>query len=170
MTEEWDVDSGVLSMSQFGSPTFRSKEGKTIWLLATEHMALKSLIGSFEMSTLPDKNNHNNQFWIGNVHLNKDNTYAYAMEGLDNLNKEQRLAQKNNFFMLHPKGTFNIQFVNGYTEKTFLEDIPNETKLCEIEFLPEDESQKQIYGIMSYERWLNFINPDSPFELTKSWN
>jgi hypothetical protein len=73
--EVWDVAGGNLMLHPLVGPSFTPTGGKRIWLLTTTNRALPNILGSFEMSSLPDPKGMQN--WLGEVRLRSDRTYRF---------------------------------------------------------------------------------------------
>jgi hypothetical protein len=165
--EQWDIESGVLTFHMLRGPTFRPANGREIWLMQTHNRALPNILGDFSMSTPPNENG--TQFWLGTVELRDDLTYLFEDGGT---NQKVRDDQKQNFFLRHPKGKFEIRYATGYDGETLLETVPDGAVLGHLVFTPDEEGGTESYDVLSWStgRVLTFQG-DRPisFRLSKSW-
>jgi hypothetical protein len=164
--EIWDVSGGDLMLHPLYGPSFAPKERKPIWLLTTTNKALPNILGSFEMTALPDHRGMQN--WLGLVLLHSERTYrfrdSHAFPG-------QWTTQTDNFFKLHPSGAFEIEFAPGCTGETLLESLPENTVLCRLIFTSKGGGQTAMYSIVTDDRKLVFRSDHAPtFAMEKSWH
>jgi len=159
ISPQWDVESGVLDY-RLGLVSFRAKGGKVVWLTATINKALPALTAdTFEMTTMPEPQM---KYWLGNLRLKPDSKYEFVDSGQS---LDHRTGQKQNFFMTHPYGRFEIHFAPGCTGDTVLEDLTDGTFLCSLTFLSTSGGPQVIYDIIVYpnERRLAFSTKRRPF-------
>jgi hypothetical protein len=142
--QQWDVESGVLTYS-LGLASFRTNDGKVVWLTATVNKALLALTAdAFEMYTLPEPQM---KYWLGNLHLKPDSTYEFVDSGQS---LDHRTGQTGNFFIKHPDGRFEIHFAPGCTGDTVLEHLTDGTFLCSLTFLSANGGPQVSYDIIVY--------------------
>ncbi len=161
----WDIDGGTLMCHPLSGPTFTTAGGKFVWLLWTKNPVRSNIVGYYEATTLPDPKNHGNCKWIGGLDLHDGGTYAWrdAKNGLD------AGDQSRNFFMLHTRGTVNIELSPGVSEETLLEDFGVGT-VSHLNF-KADTGETFRCGLMSHgnARLLTLEWPDKPCELHRGW-
>lgn len=167
ISPQWDVESGVLDY-RLGLVSFHAKGGKVVWLTATTNKALLALTtNTFEMTTMPEPQM---RYWLGNLRLKPDSTYEFVDSGQ---NLDHRTGQKQNFFLTHRYGRFEIHFAPGCTGETVLEDLTAGTVLCSLTFLSTSGGPQVIYDIIVYpnERRLAFLTKRRPiiFLMDKSF-
>jgi len=165
--EFWDLAEGRLVLHQQMGPSFKPKGGKSMWLLTTTNKALANILSRFEMTALPDQKGMQN--WLGNLSLHANRRYRFKESHA--VSDGQWTIQTNNFFKLHPSGSFKIEFAAGCTGETLLESLPDHTALCRLIFAPKGREQKATYSIVTDDRRLVFRGDRTPtFEMGKSWN
>ena len=167
---QWDFEEGVLTCHPGTGPVFDHKSGERTWLIQTHNPLEENLIGSYEMTTRPDARYHGTRFWIGNLTLRKDRTYVFV-DSSQNL--DHRAGQENNFFMLHPAGTFRLEFLSGLTAQTLLESVTEQTPIARLRFKARDGHAEKECVIVSYPlgRVLVFDGADElGFCMHKGWN
>jgi hypothetical protein len=159
ISPQWDVESGVLDY-RLGLVSFRAKGGNVVWLTATINKAQLALTtDAFEMTTMPEPQM---KYWLGNLRLKPDSTYEFVDSGQS---LDHRTGQKQNFFMTHPYGRFEIHFAPGCTGDTVLEDLTDGTFLCSLTFLSTSGGPQVTYDIIvnPNERRLAFSTKRRPF-------
>jgi hypothetical protein len=157
--QQWDVESGVLTYS-LGLASFRTNDGKVVWLTATVNKALLALTAdTFEMYTLPEPQM---KYWLGNLRLKPDSIYEFVDSGQS---LDHRAGQTQNFFIKHPHGRFEIHFAPGCTGDTVLEHLTDGTFLCSLTFLSGNGGPQVSYEIIvdPSERRLAFSTKRRPF-------
>lgn len=122
-TEHWEVEGGVLSNEYGGTMPVFEKDGKIRRLYDYDNTLAANIFGDYEMSTLPLKEYNGTSFWLGNLLLSENGSYHYKGGGT---NPDHIAAdQVKNYFMLHPDGTYKIEYATGMTASTRLEDLPD---------------------------------------------
>jgi hypothetical protein len=168
--EEWDVPEGVLTFHPATGPTFLDLKTKKYFRLPrTSNPAASNILKSYEMFTLPDPTNHGNQFWLGNLKFESNSTYRFIDSG-QNLN--QRAAQAENFFMLHPAGTVEVRYVAPITRDTVLESVGEGATIARLVFRSADHKHTATFSITSSERARRLVfAADKPlsFYMDTSW-
>jgi len=128
----WDISNGTLELTaEGGPPKFTCADGTEYWLIDTENPIAENIIHDFEMATLPDQKNYGTTYYLGEVQLFADGTYM-AHEDSCAPNSQEIVAH--NFFFNHPHGVYSVKYLNGVTEKKFLENIPTKTPFAIITF------------------------------------
>ncbi|MEW6252995.1 MAG: hypothetical protein AB1716_20345 [Planctomycetota bacterium] len=164
-----DFDEGVLTAPVPGVPEFQLKSGEVIWLVHTSSILANNVIGGFEMTTAPDQANRGTRYWLGNLELYSDGRYAFKESGA---NPKQRAAQKENFFLDHPAGTFEVAYLWGLGPNTMLEVIARRTTVAALAFKSQDgEAQQEfLIGTDPDARRLFFAGPHvRGFVMDKGW-
>lgn len=164
--EQWDVAGGVLTFHPGTGPTF-AKGGQTTRLMRTTNPAGDCLVGSYEMTTLPDPANHGNCFWLGNVALTPKGRYRYT----GGVSTSTRPGQEDNFFMHHPEGMARVEYAAGVTSQTRLEDLPDGTRVATVTFVGDGEASKSYAIVASRSSMrLAFESPEPlVFRMDKGW-
>jgi hypothetical protein len=167
--EHWDVEGGVLENvrgSEF--PVFK-KDGKYKRLYPYDNTVAGNLFGSYEMSTLPDKDNNGTSYWLGNVTLSEKYRYSYIDS---ESNMDHRAEQATNFFMLHVNGTYKFEYAKGVTGKTLLESLPDGSSVGTITCIAPGKPNGECFDIIvniSLMR-LRFASKQGlRFDLDRSW-
>jgi hypothetical protein len=169
--EKWDVWGGALTFHPVTGPTFFDPQtNKHFSLLRTTNPAGANLLDSYEMTTLPDPKNHGTRSWLGNLKFGADGTYQF----LDShSNPDDRVGQRDNFFMLYPAGTVKVRYVHPVTADTLLESLPEETVVAHVDFTSADQKHQATFSITSSERTRRLtFGADTPlsFFMDGSWN
>jgi hypothetical protein len=163
--EQWDVDGGVLTFHPLQGPTFQ-KQGVRTRLIRTHNPASLCLLGSYEMVTA-SQSQHGMKYWLGDVVLSGD-SYNYT-DSHDNL--DHREKQRDNFFMLHPKGLVQVKYASGITPETLLEDLPDDSLVATVTFAAPDRRVSKTYRILSNRTsmYLAFEGDEMQFRMTRGW-
>jgi hypothetical protein len=168
--EEWDVAEGVITFHPAAGPTFFDPRTNThLWLLRTTNLAASNILQSYQMLTLADPANHGSQFWLGDLEFGSNSTYRFIDSG-QNLN--DRAAQTQNFFLLHPAGTVEVQYVGSISPDTLLESTEEGTTVAHLVFTSADHKHAATYSITSSERDRRLVfKADKPlsFYMDTSW-
>jgi hypothetical protein len=167
--EQWDLDGGVLTLHLLSGPTFSLIGGDTVWLVETCNPLEENLLGSYEMTTKPDENNRGTRYWIGNLDLRKDGTYAFR-DSQSNL--DRRDEQNHNFFMNHPRGHYEIVYSPGLGPDTLLETLETRATLAKVTCAADGSVADRQYFILSdpHMRRLSFSAAgEIEFEMDKGW-
>jgi hypothetical protein len=164
--EQWDVDGGVLTFHPLTGPTF-DKGGRRTWLMRTSNPAAECLLGRYEMVTLAEAP-HGTGYWLGNVSLTADGQYTYTDS---EQNREHRAGQRSNFFLLHPKGSFEVIYLSGVTPETRLEEVPDGTAIATVRFVAQDRRSGTAHRIVASptRRLLAFEGKAMSFRMYKGW-
>ncbi len=174
--ELWDIDGGVLCYSPPNSPTYK-KAGKAIWLLKTTNYLGANLNSSFEMTSLPTKQNHN-EYWMGDLKLRPNKTYQFKFPDDDKEpshtgNPDVDKSWRVNFLRLYTKGKVSVRYADQMTSKTLLENVPDRAKVAEITLTSMDGRQKESFDVVNWTtaRMLFLINVRIPgFQIWKAWD
>jgi hypothetical protein len=164
--EQWDVAGGVLTFHPLTGPTFAKDEVSTR-LIRTTNPAGDCLVGSYEMTTLPDPANHGNCFWLGNVALNSEGRYRFT----GGPNGSPRPGQEDNYFMRHPEGTARVEYAAGVTPRTRLEDLADSTRVATVTFAC-DGGGSMSYMIVAHGSSMRLAFEGSEplsFRMNKGW-
>lgn len=168
--EQWDTADGVLTFHPATGPTFADPKTKAYFrLLRTSNPAAANILQSYEMMTLPDPTNHGTKCWLGNVKFRPNATYQFTHSGQF---PEQRAAQTENFFMLHPTGTVEVRYVAPITSATLLESVAEGTTIAHLVFSSADHKHQATFSITSSERARRLVfGSDKPltFYMDTSW-
>ena len=164
--EQWNVADGVLTYHPITGVTFNSHNEITR-LIKTTNIVIHNLFGSYEMTTLPDRNNQEGVYWIGNLTLTKER-YIFK------INRQHiSFIDENNYFLLNPKGTVQIEYLNGITPENKLEDIKDGTVIARLTFAPQSGISNASYNIVtnikSMRLYFESIEPLS-FEMDRGWD
>jgi hypothetical protein len=164
--EQWDVDGGVLTFHPLTGPTF-SKGGVQTRLIRTTNRAELCLFGSYEMTTLPEGPN-GMEYWLGDVSLATDSRYRFTDSGN---NLDHRDGQRDNFFMLHPHGSAQVNYASGVSPKTRLEDLPDGSLVATVRFTAPDRRSSAVYRIVAYRTSMSLVFEGEalPFRMEKEW-
>jgi hypothetical protein len=168
--EQWDLAGGVLTLHSSCGPILEPEGGGTVWLIETHNTLQENLLGRYEMTTRPSDGGHGTRYWLGNVELRPDRTYAFQ-DSRSNL--DQRAGQENNFFMKHPEGQFEIVYAPGTTPATLLETLRVGATVAKVKFTSKDGEPTAQYSIVSGSdaRMLCFAGiGESEFEMRRGWN
>ena len=165
--EQWDVSGGALTFHPLAGPSF--DDGKTVFrLMKTTNLVKDCLFGSYEMTTLPDLENHANQFWIGNISIS-DSKYKFTDS---NSNFDRRGDQKFNFFINNPAGNVRVYFPKGINLETKLESLSDNCVVATIEFISTDGKSRSKFNVLSNssKMRLAFQADNITFEMDKGWS
>lgn len=147
--EQWDLADGMLTFHPIVGPSFKDKAGKLFWLMRTSNPVGKTILKSYEMTTLPDPDNHGNRFWLGNVKFGADGSYRFEHS---DQHAGHRAKQRGNYFIENPTGSVAVRYPEGITADTLLESLPEDTLVARLEFLSADGKNKAAFSIKSSER------------------
>lgn len=168
--EVWTLPKGLLRFHPGVGPTFLdSKTQQHFWLLRTNNPAASNVLQSYEMLTLADPENHGSQYWLGDLGFGSNSTYRFINSGqfLD-----QRAAQAENFFILHPSGTVEVRYVGSITPDTRLESVKEGAVIAHLVFTSDDRRDTATFLITSSERKRRLVfGADKPlsFCMTTGW-
>jgi hypothetical protein len=167
-SEQWAVDGGVLTFDSVAGLSFVTDKSEMIRVIRNRNPLRESIVGSYEMSTRPTSEHQNEYYWLGDVELRTSNTYAFTDSGQF---PEQRFDQSENFFMLHPNGTFNLTYLNGYDPTTLLESIRGHETVARLTFRSPDGSEREYLVARQTRNHLAFeSNEELEFEMEMWWN
>jgi hypothetical protein len=149
-TEQWTVADGVLTYSPSAGVFFVSPQGEMIRVVRKQNPLGQSLFGSYGMATRPDARHDHTRYWLGGVDLRVDATYDYKDS---HQFPDERADQGNNFFMQHPSGTFQLEYLKGYGPETLLESIHGHKRLAKLTFRGTNGAQKTYYIARKVDLW-----------------
>jgi hypothetical protein len=163
--EQWDVDGGVLTFHPLQGPTFQ-KQGVRTRLIRTHNPASLCLFGSYEMVTAP-QGEHGMKYWLGDVSLSGDG-YNYTDS---DANLDHRERQRNNFFLLHPKGLVQVKYASGVTPETLLENLPDDSVVATVTLATPDRQVSKTYRIRTNRTSMSlaFEGDEMQFQMAKGW-
>ncbi len=165
---EWDLPDGVLTFHPLSGPYFFNSRTKRYFrLVQTKNPVAANLLGTYEMSTLP--NSSRVSFYLGYLEFGPNSTYQFTDSGQHH---DQRSAQKENFFMLYPTGTVEVHYAVSVTPSTLLESVQKGTVVAKLVFNSANQQGQSTFSITSSElgRRLDF-SAEKPmsFRLNKPW-
>ena len=168
--EQWDISGGVLTFHPITGPTFFDpKAQRSFRLLQTTNPVHANLLQSYEMATLPDSANNGTRYWLGNLEFGPEMSYAFQDSGQ---HRNQRSAQAENYFMLHPTGKVAVHYVAPISSHTLLETVPEGATISHLIFTSADGKSQATFSITSSERSrrLEFRGDKPlPFAMDTSW-
>ncbi len=168
LIEIWDVENGSLSFDSFGGPTFVNDDG-FFRLIRTKNRVLDNITESFEMLSFADQDpkTNGNRYNLGSLYLDKSGSYKYVDGQYFDIVKDLPA----HFFLFNSSGHYSIKFSKGISEEMLLEDIADNTIICQIEFTSSGD-KKQTFEIVSRKnmRTLSFNNKHLVFELRRGWS
>ena len=133
---QWDVAGGVLTVHPLTGPTFFSESLKLVRLIRTHNPLGRNLVGSWEVTTLPDPDNHGTSNWIGVIELRADGAYSYRPA--DELMPQNRPA----FFAGHPTGIYVVKLQPPLAPDSLLEELEADLVVAAVEFSAAPERGK----------------------------
>jgi len=165
--EQWDTSDGVLTFNPSSGPIFSDPKAKKVFrLLRTANPVRACLLKSYEMTTLPS---NGTRVWLGNVEFTEDMTYRFTDSGQ---HPNQRGAQTENFFLLHPTGKVEARYIPPITPDTLLESLAEGTTVAHLTFTSADAKHQATFSITSSERSRRLdFSADKPlsFLMDTSW-
>jgi hypothetical protein len=168
--EVWRLPEGVLKFHPFVGPTFLDqKTSQYFWLLRTRNHVAANILQSYEMFTLADPANHGTSSWLGDLEFGSDSTYRFIDS---NQFPDQRTAQKQNFFMLHPVGSVEVHYAESISADTLLESVEEGKTVGNLVFTSSDHKHTATFSIASSERDRSLeFKADKPlsFEMATGW-
>ncbi len=168
--EHWDIADGVLTFHPATGPIFVAQQTNKIFrLLRTKNLAKANVLQSYEMTTLPDANNHSTRYWLGNVEFGRGKTYRFVDSGQ---HANHRAEQTKNYFIQHPTGTVEVKYKAPVNADTILESLPEATVVAYLVFTPAANGEPATFYITSSERArrLTFgAHKPLPFEMDAWW-
>ena len=159
---QWDFDGGVLTFHPLCGPTFAPKSGGRIWLINTHNRLGSNLLSGYEMATKPDRSGM--RYWIGNIEINRDGTYAFFDAEVPTDHKARR---RKCFFTEHRHGNVSVTYPPGFGANTLLESTKEKGLVATLHFTSVGD--KQAYDIINdpVDRMLSLVSTD--FEMDRGW-
>ncbi len=165
--EQWDIHAGILTFHPATGVYFQ-KDGVIHSLIETTNYVKEALFGSYEMSSLPDHNNHGSSYWLGNLELS-DRSYLFKRS---RLSYDKELPIRENYFFLHPEGMVKIDFASESITRGKLESIKDGATIATITFSTKDSVAKVKYSMVTRKspKMLFFASEKGvPFKMDKAW-
>jgi hypothetical protein len=162
---QWVFPEGILTVHPDRGPTFRFADGRIVWLLPTSNPAGEAILRQFEMDTLPDPANHRTRFYVGAVHITPDRRYRFLRNEFDLAEQGDQSA---NFFVTHPSGSLQIEWIPGVTADTPLESVAA-GPVATLNFVADDGSANYRCVVVSSAQTRRLVVADSTFQLETAW-
>jgi hypothetical protein len=167
--ERWSIDGGVLTFDPVAGLFFVTKQSEMIRVIRNKNPLRESILGRYSMCMSPDSERPDLAWWVGTLRLRTNNTYDYEYGG--HLRK-QDFDQNRNFFMLHPTGTFEMIYLNGFKPTTLCESIHGHNRVAELRFRSHDGTEKTYF--IAHKMFWNKIAFESDeqqeFKMEKWWD
>jgi hypothetical protein len=170
-SEQWNIDDGVLTFSPIAGVFFISSSGEMIRVVRKQNPLEQSLFGSYEMVTRPDARHEHTRYWLGDVDLRANGTYVYRDSQQF---PEQRADQGNNFFMRHPSGTYQLDYLYSYGPKTLLESIRGHKRVARLTFCGSNGVEKPYFiarkADLFFDKLVFESDESMEFEMDMCWD
>jgi hypothetical protein len=134
-------------------PTLKLKDRAPLYLIETANPVLESLIGSYEITSLPEAP-YGNRNWLGNFNIGSDLSYSYKDNG------QFHKPGDDNFLMHHLSGKVSIRYADKVSAETLLESLPEGSTVVELTFTAENTNDRLVLKIGTYARMFFIFNAD----------
>lgn len=172
---QWELSDGtVVTFHPIEGPSFKDQDNNTAWLLETENKAHKNILGEYDVYTGADYR-YAGIYLIGSLNLDSDGTYEFVEHDVTIVPLELMDKQKDNFFMNNPNGSYTLDYQDGFTGDTLLEEVEDHSTLVQVDFVANDSQETEVFLIRvnKVQRNLYFHSTVSEIELfrvEKRWN
>lgn len=166
--DHWSIDGGVLSYDPIAGIYFVTAKHEMIRVERIKNPLDKTIFASYSLTTNATKDHQHEHYWLGTLQLFVDLSYSYEDSGQW---PEQRFDQKQNFFMLHPEGTFELTYLNGFGPTTLCESIIGHKHVAKLTFHAAGASKAYYIAHKTFWHRIAFES-DEPmeFEVDRWWD
>ncbi len=165
--EQWDINGGVLTFHP-ATGVYFEENGVLHSLIETTNNVKEAVFGSYEMSSLPDHNNHGTSYWLGNLEL-LDGGYSFKRSRTSH---EKELVIGESYFFLHPSGTALIEYESESIRGNKLENVKDGSAIATITFTSKNNVDTIKYNIVTRKsaKMLFFSRKKGiNFKMDKAW-